>query len=223
LAVGGGVDGKLVLAGGEDGMAYCCHIGSQKIIHRFEHTPRTAVTAPMAVQRGDQDDDDEEEEEETPPISVEAVGFAPVADGNSPTPTQQQQQWCATAGVDGVLKIWDVTSGQCRHVCKVGNGVVGTIDTTTAGGITRLQWIAQHYVVTCGTTGIVRIWDARSGTLVHTLTARGRSVMNDLAVSVDNDDTHTIKIVTGSDDGIARVFTVAKEVLQMSPAASPSL
>jgi angio-associated migratory cell protein len=218
LAVGGGVDGKLVLAGGEDGMAYCCHIGSQKIIHRFEHTPRTApVTAPMAVQRGDQDDDEEEEEElETPPISVEAVGFAPVADSTT------QQQWCATAGVDGVLKIWDVTSGQCRHVCKVGGGVGGGIDTTTAGGITRLQWIAQHYVVTCGTTGIVRIWDARSGTLVHSLTARGRSVMNDLAVSVDNDD-DTIKIVTGSDDGIARVFTVSKEVLQLSPAASPAL
>jgi angio-associated migratory cell protein len=217
LAVGGGVDGKLVLAGGEDGMAYCCHIGSQKIIHRFEHTARTAV-APMAVQRGDDDEEEHEEEMETPPISVEAVGFAPVADSNNPTSTQQQQQWCATAGVDGVLKIWDVTSGQCRHVCRV--GVVGGDSDT--GGITRLQWIAQHYVVTCGTTGIVRIWDARSGTLRHTLTARGRSVMNDLAVSVDDDITHTITIVAGSDDGIARVFTVSKDVLQLTPAAAAS-
>jgi angio-associated migratory cell protein len=200
LAVGGGADGKLVLAGGEDGLAYCCHVASQKIIHRFEHTAaNTTVAAPMAV-RGDEEEE-EEEELEAPPISVEAVGFAP------PSSTAL---WCATGGVDGVLKIWDVTSGQCRHVCKMGGGSGNNVD--TAGGITRLQWIEQHFVVTCGTTGVVRLWDARNGTLVHVLTARGRSVMNDLAVSVD-DDASVINIATGSDDGIVRLFTIPKTVL----------
>ena len=43
--------------------------------------------------------------------SVEAVGFAPVA---------VNANWCATAGVDGKMKIWDLTNNQCRHVCVHG-------------------------------------------------------------------------------------------------------
>merc|ERR1711976_443964 len=55
---------------------------------------------------GNTDTTDEDEEMEYP-MSVEAVGFSP-----------SQPNWCATGGVDGKLKIWDLTrDGQCRQVC----------------------------------------------------------------------------------------------------------
>ena len=44
--------------------------------------------------------------------SVEAVGFAP---------STINLNWCATGGVDGKMKVWDLSNNQCRHVCMHGD------------------------------------------------------------------------------------------------------
>ena len=96
----------LVMVGSEDGAAHECHIGTKRVVATLRHFEN-----PLAA--------DEEDEVEYP-MSVEAVGFSPL-----------NPNWCATGGVNGVLKIWDLTNGQRRHTCKT----EGELE-----GITRLRW-----------------------------------------------------------------------------------
>merc|ERR1712171_19567 len=85
-----------------------------------------------------------EDEEMEYPMSVEAVGFCPV-----------QPNWCTTGGVDGIMKIWDLTNGQCRQVCSPeGDG---------ADSITRLRWHPTlPLVFTTTISGKNLMWDARN-------------------------------------------------------------
>lgn len=180
LAAGGGAEGKLVMVGAEDGSAHVCHVVTKKVVASLRH-----VEPPLHAS----DDDDEEVEL---PLSVEAVGFAsPAVNPN----------WCATGGVDGILKIWDLTNGHCRQVCSYGT------EQARAGGITRLQWHPTlPLVYTASSDGVVRIWDARNGNLVTALTGHS-DMINDLSVeSLDNGQRAVI--VSGSDDNTIRVFDV---------------
>lgn len=180
LAAGGGAEGKLVMVGAEDGSAHVCHVVTKKVVATVRH-----VEPPLHAT----EDDDEEVEL---PLSVEAVGFA------SPI---NYPNWCATGGVDGVLKIWDLTNGHCRQVCSYGS------EQTRAGGITRLQWHPTlPLVYTASSDGVVRIWDARNGNLVTALTGHS-DMINDLAVQ-SLDDGNKAVMVSGSDDNTVRVFEV---------------
>ena len=182
---------KLILVGSEDGCAYICHAGpTKKVLHRLEHT--------AAPQQNPGMDDDDTSDAGTA-VSVEAVGWCPV-----------EHPWCATAGVDGVLKIWDVTTGQCRHVCRVVPSNTGDTSDDDDEGITRLVWY-KVWVITASTMGTIRIWDTRSGELVQTLTSGNCSVVNDLQVClIGNNEAgpEQLQIVTGSDDHVVRVFLV---------------
>ena len=181
-------DSKLVLAGAVDGQAHLCHIASKKVVCVLRH-----YEVPVNLQNRNDDDDDEVEL----PMSVEAVGFCP-----------SNRNWCATAGMDGVLKIWDITNGQCRQVCRNGGD---------DGGITRLQWHATLPIVfTATTTGVMQIWDARNGESLSTFTG-SNDVINDMQVLF----TEQMAIVlTASDDSKVRVFEVPNSLLQAKTSVS---
>jgi len=119
-----------------------------------------------------------EEQEEVE--SVECVGIA-VAD----------MRWCASGGMDKTLKIWDMTSGDCRAVC------------THPGGVVALRWhSALPLVGTAALDNVLRLWDARSGLCLRTFTGHTGMVTNldmhcvneqaDTFVSVSDD--HTVKV-----------------------------
>jgi len=178
MANKGGSDGMMVIAGSEDGQAHVCHIGSKKLVASLRH-----FDAPASPENID------EEEEMEYPMSVEAVGFS-----------SSQPNWCATGGVDGKLKIWDLAKdGQCRQVCEPSN-------TQSTDSITRISWHPTLPFVFASTiNGTVRIWDARNGTLLHTLTGGSSSdQINDMDVQFLSDGSAVI--VTASDDNVVRVF-----------------
>ena len=182
LSVNGGTDSQLVVVGAEDGVAHVCHIGTKKVVASLRH-----FEAPLSSANN-------EDEEMELPMSVEAVGFASAT---------VNPNWVATGGVDGVIKIWDLANdGQCRQVCHVAESE------SNAGGITRLRWHPTlPLVFTSSSDGAVRVWDARNGVLVKTLTGHS-DMINDLDVTFfdpENEGGMAV-IVSGSDDKTVRIY-----------------
>ena len=177
LATHGGSDGQLIMVGAEDGKAHVCHIGTKKVVASLRHFDQ-----PVNVMNSS----DEDEEMEVP-MSVEAVGFSP----NNPN-------WCATGGVDGLLKIWDLArDGQCRHTCKTEE---------ENEGITRLRWHPTLPLIFVATgRGRIYIWDARNGCLLHTLTGH-TNIVNEIDLHFMQDGNAVV--VSGGDDKTIRVFEV---------------
>lgn len=184
----------LLLCGSENGSAHVCHVKHHKVVYTLRHA-EGVVPPPMQQDH----EDDEQEDTVYKATSVEAVGFFPGA-------TTGEYNWCATGGVDGFLKIWDLgNNGQCRRVCAhhdvTGDAVVD------APGITRLIWHPTlPLVFTASTDGIVRLWDARTGNCIQTLTGGHVDIINDMDVSYAANGNATV--LTGSDDGIVRMFQV---------------
>mmetsp|Transcript_16649 Transcript_16649/g.31535 ORF Transcript_16649/g.31535 Transcript_16649/m.31535 type:complete len:497 (+) Transcript_16649:158-1648(+) len=196
LALDGDVESQLAMAGGDNGRAYIVHLQAKKLIGVLRHFDTREVANHS---NGDDDDDDEEE---VMMVSVEAVGFAPK--GVCPN-------WVATGGSDGVLKIWDLSiDSQCRQSCiaKDANG-----EAIHTGGVTRLSWHPTLPVIFASyTDGAVRIWDARNGNLIKTLTCgKQDNQINDLSIEIlvggQTDPANTI-VITAHDDGTAKVFRV---------------
>mmetsp|Transcript_8109 Transcript_8109/g.11677 ORF Transcript_8109/g.11677 Transcript_8109/m.11677 type:complete len:514 (-) Transcript_8109:207-1748(-) len=200
IGVGGGSDGQLIICGSEDGMAHVCHYGTKKVVANLRHFE------PPAEGMEQQDDDEEMEL----PMSVEAVGFASSA---------VNPNWCATGGVDGTLKIWDLNNdGQCRQVCRVpvpqeegeAQGGDTAASPSSVGGITRLQWHPTlPLVLTSMSDGSVRLWDARNGSLVQTVTGHS-DMINDLSVEFVTPEQNggTAIVVSGSDDKTVRLYEI---------------
>jgi len=182
LAINGGTDGNLVVVGAEDGQAHVCHVGTKKVVASLRH-----FEPPLS-----NNNDDEEMELS---MSVEAVGFASAA---------VNPNWVATGGVDGILKIWDLSNdGQCRQVCRP-----NTEEDSSPGGITRLQWHpALPLVFTSCSDGAVHVFDARNGSLVKTLTGHA-DMINDLDICFIDPENEggTVVIVSGSDDKTVRIY-----------------
>jgi ribosome assembly protein SQT1 len=189
---------QLVMVGTEDGQAHVCHVGTKKVVASLRH-----FRTPDARSLQRDSDDDEDDGAAELPMSVEAVGFSP-----------SNPHWCATGGVDGVLKIWDLTSGQCRQICQPPGGTddASASAPSSVGGITRLQWHPTlPLVVTCTTLGNVHLWDARNGQLLHTLTGHV-DVINDVSVlfsPLNGSGT----LVTAGEDHSVRVFELDAGVL----------
>ena len=177
MASNGGTDSQLVMVGDEDGLAHVCHIGTKKTVATLKHFD------PPAGQMNQQADGMMDL-----PMSVEAVGFSPA-----------QPNWCATAGVDGKLKIWDLAKdGQCRHICKP--------DGEGSDSITRLRWHPTLPLIFTSTiAGVVRVWDARNGSLMHTVTGH-TEMINDMDIHFLENG--SVVIVSGGDDKSIRVFEV---------------
>lgn len=189
MANKGGSDGMLVIAGSEDGQAHVCHIGSKKLVTSLRH-----YDLPTNTETNDED------EEMEYPMSVEAVGFSP-----------SQPNWCATGGVDGKLKIWDLArDGQCRQVCA-------PPDSEVVDSITRISWHPTlPFVFAATINGSVRVWDARNGTLLHTLTGGSTAdQINDMDVQFLPDGSAVV--VAASDDNAVRVFELNVNALAQGP------
>jgi ribosome assembly protein SQT1 len=185
MAINGGSDRQLVVVGAEDGQAHVCHIGSKKVVASVRHAEVTNTMAPFGTAGGMEEDGDEDGAGASA-VSVEAVGFSP-----------QNPNWLATGGVDGVVKIWDLANGaQCRQTCR---------PVQSGEGVTRLRWHpVQPLVFTASTSGAIRLWDARNGSLLSTLTGHG-DVINDLSISYIDGGNKAL-ICTVSDDKTVRLF-----------------
>lgn len=193
LAMDGGIDGQLAVAGGEDGIAHVMHLSGKKVVARLAHFDGLSASIGN-------------EENETTMMSIEGVGFAP----KSVNPN-----WLATGGSDGKLKVWDLAhgDGQCRQICSVPNTSEDS-GTAPTGGITRLIWHSSLPVIFSSyTDGNVRIWDARNGKLLTTLSGgKQDDQINDLSIEVLIVEQHSmssfVAIVTATDDGDVKVFNV---------------
>jgi ribosome assembly protein SQT1 len=201
LAVGGGQDGQLAICGGEDGNAYVVHVSGKKVVAtltHYEESAATTATAAVASQGGDDGmDEDNDEDFVGEARSVEAVGFCP---GNIPGTAH----WCATGGVDGTLKIWNMNVGgvggaQLRQKCTRND------HQDNKAGITRLRWHnSLPLVIVSYTDGVIGIWDARVGTMIGSLTGH-TDMINDMDVSFVDGSAAAV-IVTGSDDKSVKIF-----------------
>lgn len=200
LAVGGGQDGQLAICGGEDGNAYVVHVSGKKLVATLTHYEESAANngQPQDNQgRGGGEDGMDEDDDGFigEPRSVEAVGFCPA---NIPGTAN----WCATGGVDGVLKVWNMNVGgiggaQLRQKCTRG--------ADAKAGITRLRWhTSLPLVIASYTDGVVCIWDARVGKMIDSLTGH-EDMINDMDVSFVDGSAAAV-IVTGSDDKSVKMF-----------------
>jgi angio-associated migratory cell protein len=152
-----------------DGTARLLHVVNKRILATLVHAEAPATDA-RAMDAGDGDAQTESN------YSVETVGFSKVftwcATGES-IPLADSC-WCTTGrvtdmgsvagrgsagGMDGTLKIWDLSNYSCRHVCQ------------HDGGVVKLQWHdTLPLVYTACTDGVVRLWEARSGAVIYSLT-----------------------------------------------------
>ncbi|KAL9184007.1 hypothetical protein ACHAXT_002093 [Thalassiosira profunda] len=190
LALGGGPDGKLAMCGGEDGNAFVVHVSGKKVVATLPHFEESKKAATASNATEDEMDDAEGEAR-----SIESVGFCPQS-------TPGTAGWCATAGVDGLLKIWNlnVASGgtaQLRQRC--------VREDRPKAGITRLRWHHSLPLVVCSyTDGMVGVWDARAGTLAGSLMGHG-DMINDMSVSFVEGSAAAV-VATGSDDRTVKMF-----------------
>lgn len=109
--------------------------------------------------------------------SVECVGFS------------SKFAFAASGGMDGRLIVWDLTS------------MVARSELSHPAGVTRLAWHPEECRVwTACADGMVRLWDARAGTLIRKFAGHGDVIMT-LAVS------HTgNRVISGDDEGVAIIF-----------------
>ena len=180
-------DDSLAAVGCEDGTAWIAHLTHKKVLGCLHHHITSNSQQPIQYN----DDDDTVDVE---PRSVEAVGFAPQA---------LNVKWFATAGIDGVLKIWDTSNNSCRQTC------VHTSSDGLAAGVTRLVWhTALPFIYTSASDGVIRLWDARSGSCLTSLTGHS-DVINDMSIMMGDGTMHQPDvIITGSDDYTVRTFVV---------------
>ncbi|GAB4816441.1 hypothetical protein N2152v2_003487 [Parachlorella kessleri] len=111
--------------------------------------------------------------------SVEAVAFS------------RHLPLAVSAGLDGKLIVWDVATASARATCQHPEGV------------TRLALHpSQPLVFTGCLDGAVRCWDLRTGECLRAFTGH-RDAVQDVAVSHDGNF-----VISGSEDGTARVFSM---------------
>mmetsp|Transcript_21311 Transcript_21311/g.48395 ORF Transcript_21311/g.48395 Transcript_21311/m.48395 type:complete len:487 (-) Transcript_21311:129-1589(-) len=181
LVVGGGAERQLVLAGRGDGTAWVLHVGKK--------AADVGRIVGILVHSSEASDEDEENAG-----GVEAVGFCNA---------EVNPNWCATGGLDGIVKVWDLTNLSCRHTCAPPRNEYG-------GGITKLCWHAWHPTLyTSSSDGVVRLWDARSGACKKTLTGHTDMIntMDILHLKAEETMYDEVDIITtGSDDKTVRVF-----------------
>ena len=192
---------SLILCGSENGYAYVCHVGTKKVLAALRHGEEDHSNAPAS------NDGDDDEAFEKDFRSVEAVGFY-----NGPN-HNDLHNWCATAGVNGLLKVWDLgNNGQCRQVCShivTNDDDVNENTDNNESGITSLQWHPTlPLIFTATTDGIVRLWDARTGHCLLTLTGGYSDIINDMDVYFDPNNDKNVIVATASDDGKIRLFQV---------------
>jgi ribosome assembly protein SQT1 len=160
--LGAGADN--VAVGGSDGTVGIVNLGTRKPVAALPHSGPGAGQLERA--------------------SVEAVRWSPVG--------VAQGSLLASAGVDGVVKVWE--NGICRAALK------------HASGVTCMEWLvagaADRQIATGAADGRVRVWDTRAaqGSLVRKLDGHTDMV---LCLSVRGN-----VVAAGGDDGLINVWVL---------------
>uniref|UniRef100_A0AAV1UGS8 Angio-associated migratory cell protein n=1 Tax=Peronospora matthiolae TaxID=2874970 RepID=A0AAV1UGS8_9STRA len=104
--------------------------------------------------------------------------------------------WAATGCLGGYLRIWDLVTYQCRHVCRHPAGVI------------KLLWHpSQPIVYSCTVEGLLYVWDARTGQLLKTLAGHTDMIL-DVALVPAVEGNSVAELLTASDDESVRLFCV---------------
>lgn len=181
-------NGELLLSGSGDGTLKLFQVSGKRMLQTMVHyLPNLIGQRQANIEDGGEGDMDMEET-----LAVECVGFS-----------GEDYKWAASGGMDKYLKVWELTSGLCRCKCFHGDSVVA------------LQWIGSYPVIaTAALDMVLRIWDARNGSLLHSLTGH-TNLITDLFVAPlnstfreENHLTETHSVVTVSDDTTAKVFLI---------------
>ncbi|CAK4071921.1 unnamed protein product [Aphanomyces euteiches] len=115
--------------------------------------------------------------------SVECAGFC------------NTLNWCATGDLGGELRIWDLATYQCRHVCR-----------HDSVGVIKLQWHpTEPFVYTVTTDGMIHVWDARNGQLQKRLSGHQEMIL-EMEFVVRNGV--PLDVVTASEDETVRIFSL---------------
>lgn len=167
-------------------------ISSSKLLHTFGHSSSLNDTSPEVIFdtptiREALKEDDEQSSAEIAGFAVECVGFS-----------SEEFKWVASGGMDSTAKVWDISSGLLRSVCA------------HTGSVVALKW---HLELPTFTTAcldrLVRIWDARNGTLLMRLSGHNDLVTNIATSQIRNNDGEVLDlIITASDDYASKVFAV---------------
>ncbi|XP_012674359.1 angio-associated migratory cell protein [Clupea harengus] len=113
--------------------------------------------------------------------SVESVGFCKVL------------PLVAVAYLDGTLAVYDLSTQTLRHRCQ------------HEAGIVHLQWEeSSSMVATCSLDGVVRLWDARSGSMVSECRGHGAEIL-DFTLNSE-----ASIVVTAAGDHKAKVFCLQR-------------
>lgn len=96
----------------------------------------------------------------------------------------------ATGSLSGQLCVWDVGKYVLRHQAKIESSV------------TVIEWGKNGILFVGATDGAVYVCDARSGTLVETLTGHTADILNITVPEAGG------WLLTTSDDGTAKIFTI---------------
>eukprot|EP00939_MAST-03C_sp_MAST-3C-sp1_P000891 g891.t1 len=176
----------LIISGATDGTVCVAHARKQKITSNFHHGRTVLDMCAKRKKEGGAADDGGE-------IiygSVECVGFCATHD------------WAASGGVGhggsehGSLCIWDLKAKRLRTASVVN------------AGITRLAWHpSQPFVFACALDGVVRQWDARSGSVVRLWTGHRNGILDMSVLWACAASTKPL-FVTASDDHTAKIFAL---------------
>lgn len=162
----------LVLCGSQDGTARLVHVQNKRVLAIFSHDVSEARAGTINA------------DAEATANSVEAGGFC------------NTMNWVATACLGGTLRIWDLSSYSCRHVCQ------------HPAGITKVLWHPnQPIVYTSSVEGLVYVWDARSGQLLKKFGGHTDTIL-DMAFITEPGNAVPIGLLAGGDDESMRLFPV---------------
>lgn len=95
----------------------------------------------------------------------------------------------ATGSISGQLCVWEIGRQSLRHQARI------------ECAVTVMKWGPDGKIFVGATDGAVYVCDAKTGTLLETLTGHKSDI---LSISVFK---HTNKILTTSEDGTAKIFT----------------
>eukprot|EP00188_Purpureofilum_apyrenoidigerum_P002261 Plantae.Rhodophyta-Purpureofilum_apyrenoidigerum.ctg23870.p1 GENE.Plantae.Rhodophyta-Purpureofilum_apyrenoidigerum.ctg23870~~Plantae.Rhodophyta-Purpureofilum_apyrenoidigerum.ctg23870.p1 ORF type:complete len:439 (-),score=77.18 Plantae.Rhodophyta-Purpureofilum_apyrenoidigerum.ctg23870:44-1291(-) len=118
--------------------------------------------------------------------SVECVAFSP---------SHVIPRMCASAGMDGIIRIWDMEQSRVRCEFQHGDGVVG------------MKWHPnkQGLFISTGRDRTVRVWDAKKGLDVAVLQGNRNTILSmDVGVTGEY-------VVTGGDDHHVRLFNLYQQ------------
>ncbi|TMW68491.1 hypothetical protein Poli38472_005959 [Pythium oligandrum] len=164
----------LIICGSQDGTARLMQVQTKRVIGIFSHDVNEALSGTV------------NSEVHATENSVECGGFC------------NTMNWAATGCLGGALRIWDLSTYQCRHVCQ------------HPAGVTKLLWHpTQPIVYTCTVEGLIYVWDARTGQQLRVMGGHEDMIL-DMAFINEPGNATPIGLLSGSDDETVRLFPVSE-------------